>query len=96
MQDFDLKAYLGKWYEIARTDNRFERGMEQVTAEYSLREDGGIGVLNRGYLPETKEWKQIEAKMPDVDDPVFGKRDPNRFRVLVRYLADKEEEGKAS
>ncbi len=43
-----------------------------------------------------KEWKQIEARIPDVDDPVFGKRDPNRFRVLVRYLADKEEQGKAS
>jgi hemerythrin-like domain-containing protein len=38
-----------------------------------------------------KQWEQIEAKIPDVDDPVFGKRDPNRFRVLVRYLAEKED-----
>ncbi len=43
-----------------------------------------------------KEWKQIEAAVPDVNDPVFGKRDPNRFRVLVRYLAEKEEQGEAS
>lgn len=36
----DLKRYMGKWYEIARFNHRFERGMDGVTAEYSLREDG--------------------------------------------------------
>ncbi len=42
-------------------------------------------------LFDKKEWQRIEANIPNVDDPVFGKRDPNRFRVLVRYLAEKEE-----
>ena len=60
--DFDLDGYLGKWYEVARTDNRFERGLQQVTAEYSLREDGGVRVLNRGFSTEDNEWKEIEGK----------------------------------
>ncbi|MDH3934128.1 MAG: lipocalin family protein, partial [Gammaproteobacteria bacterium] len=42
--DFDVNRYLGTWYEIARLDHSFERDLEQVTAEYSLREDGGIRV----------------------------------------------------
>jgi len=43
----DLKRYLGRWYEIARYEQRFERGCEGVTANYSLRADGKIDVLNR-------------------------------------------------
>ncbi len=39
-------------YEIARLDHRFERGLEQVTATYSLRDDGGINVINKGYNPD--------------------------------------------
>ena len=46
---FDLDRYLGMWYEIARLDHSFERGLEQVSANYSLREDGGVRVVNRGY-----------------------------------------------
>lgn len=42
----DLDRYLGLWYEIARYDARFERGCEAVTAEYTLRSDGLIRVLN--------------------------------------------------
>lgn len=42
----DLERYLGKWYEIARFPNRFEKGCEGVTAEYSLRDDGKVRVLN--------------------------------------------------
>jgi lipocalin len=49
---FDASRYLGKWYEIARLDNRFERGLEQVTATYGKRQDGGISVLNRGFDPQ--------------------------------------------
>jgi apolipoprotein D and lipocalin family protein len=43
----DLKLYLGRWYEIARYEQRFERGCEGVTADYRLRTDGKIDVLNR-------------------------------------------------
>ena len=47
---FDLDRYLGKWYEIARYDHSFERDLVGTTAEYSLRDDGKIKVLNSGYL----------------------------------------------
>ena len=47
---FDLNRYLGKWYEIARYDHAFERGLVGTTAEYSLLDDGKIKVLNSGYL----------------------------------------------
>ena len=59
---FRLDRYLGKWYEIARLDHSFERGLSRVTAEYSLREDGGVRVLNRGYSEKEKEWKEAEGK----------------------------------
>jgi apolipoprotein D and lipocalin family protein len=59
---FILEKYLGKWYEIARLDHSFERGLTRVTAEYSLRDDGGIRVLNRGYSEKDKEWKEAEGK----------------------------------
>lgn len=47
---FDLNRYLGKWYEVARYDHAFERNLVGTTAEYSLRDDGMIKVLNSGYL----------------------------------------------
>ena len=52
VENFQAQKYLGKWYEIARLDHRFERGLTKVTAEYSLRSDGGIKVVNRGYSAE--------------------------------------------
>ena len=54
--------WLGTWYEVARLDHSFERGLSQITAQYSLREDGGVSVVNRGYLSEEKKWKQAEGK----------------------------------
>ena len=62
VSNFDIQRYLGKWYEIARLDHRFERNMEFVTAEYELREDGGIDVINRGYLKDKGEWKTATGK----------------------------------
>lgn len=59
---FKLEKYLGKWYEIARLDHSFERGLIRVTAEYSLRDDGGVKVLNRGYSVKENSWKQAEGK----------------------------------
>lgn len=59
---FELQRYLGHWYEIARLDHSFERGLSQVTADYSLRDDGGVRVINRGYSAANKEWKQAEGK----------------------------------
>jgi len=62
VNEFELEKYLGKWYEIARLDHKFERGLVQVSAEYSLREDGGVSVVNRGYSPAKNKWKEAEGK----------------------------------
>ncbi len=62
MADFQIERYLGKWYEIARLDHSFERGLQQVTAEYTLREDGGVSVLNRGYSAGDGQWQEAEGK----------------------------------
>ena len=72
VDDFDVNRYLGKWYEIARLDHSFERGLSNVTAEYSLRDDGGLNVINRGYSSKTGEWKQAEGKAFFVDQPDKG------------------------
>jgi apolipoprotein D and lipocalin family protein len=42
VKNFKLERYLGKWYEIARLDHSFERGLSHVTANYSMRPDGGV------------------------------------------------------
>lgn len=62
VQGFELERYLGKWYEIARLDHSFERGLERVTAEYSLRDDGGLRVINRGFDPAQGRWKEAEGR----------------------------------
>lgn len=72
VKDFQAERYLGKWYEIARLDHSFERGMQQVTAEYSLREDGGINVLNRGFIESQQEWKEAQGKAYFVEDQHTG------------------------
>jgi apolipoprotein D and lipocalin family protein len=59
---FDAKKYLGKWYEIARFDFRFERNLNNTTAEYSLNPDGTIKVVNRGFNYKTMKWKQAVGK----------------------------------
>jgi apolipoprotein D and lipocalin family protein len=60
--DFHIERYLGKWYEIARLDHSFERGLTSVSAEYSLRSDSGIRVINSGYSQKDSKWKKIEGK----------------------------------
>lgn len=62
VREFELDRYLGKWYEIARLDHPFERGLQRVTAEYTLRGDGGVRVVNRGFSPAENAWKQVEGK----------------------------------
>lgn len=62
ISNFELNNYLGKWYEIARLDHSFEKGMSQVSAEYQLKKDGGVSVINRGFLATKNEWKEAEGK----------------------------------
>ena len=71
---FDLSRYLGTWYEIARFDHSFERGMNNVMAEYLLREDGMIDVLNSGWKDGRYKTAEGKAKQPDqVNDPAHLK-----------------------
>lgn len=72
VENFELNRYLGKWYEIARLDHSFERGLERITAEYSMRDDGGVSVVNRGYSIEDDEWKVAEGKAYFVNDENKG------------------------
>ncbi len=69
---FELDRYLGKWYEIARLDHRFERGMSNVTANYSMRDDGGVSVVNRGYKADDDEWEEAVGKAYFVGDTDVG------------------------
>jgi apolipoprotein D and lipocalin family protein len=69
---FELDRYLGKWYEIARLDHSFERGLIKVTADYSLRDDGGIKVVNRGFNPVKNTWEEAIGKAYFIDSPDIG------------------------
>jgi len=72
VKNFDSERYLGTWYEIARLDHSFEEGLEQVTATYSMRADGGIKVVNKGYSTDNQEWKEAVGKAYFVDDKNIG------------------------
>jgi len=65
---FNKSRYLGKWYEIARFDFKFERNLNNVTATYSLNADGSIRVENRGFDTVKKEWKEAIGKAKFVKD----------------------------
>lgn len=69
VQSLDLNRFMGKWYEIARYDHRFEEGMTLVTATYTMLDDGSVEVVNAGY--KDGEYKEIKgkAKLPDANDP---------------------------
>ena len=73
---FDANRYLGTWYEVARLDHRFERGLTRVTATYSAREDGGIDVLNRGFDAASSEWREARGRAKFV-----GPRDVGQLKV---------------
>ncbi|MBN2857100.1 MAG: lipocalin family protein [Candidatus Delongbacteria bacterium] len=79
VKDFELRKYLGKWYEIARLDHSFERGLEKVTAEYTMRGDGGVKVFNRGFSKEKNKWSEAEGK-------AFFVRDPDEAYLKVSFF----------
>ena len=72
VDDFELNRYLGKWYEIARLDHRFERGLSKVTADYTLMDNGDVKVINRGFSSDDNTWKEIEGKARFVGDETMG------------------------
>lgn len=59
---FDVNRYVGRWYEVARLDHSFERGMSDVSATYQLQSDGSVSVLNRGFDSAKNNWRQAVGK----------------------------------
>jgi len=72
VEGFELPRYLGKWYEIARFDHSFEEGLSEVTATYSMRDDGGVKVINRGFSKEENTWDEAEGKAYFVESETTG------------------------
>lgn len=60
--NFDVNKYQGTWYEIARFDFRFEKDMDNVSAQYSLDDKGNVVVLNSGFNYEKEKWEKAEGK----------------------------------
>ncbi len=69
IQPFDQEGYLGKWYEVARLDFKWERNLNNTTATYSLRDDGLIKVDNQGYNTVEEEWTQAIGRAKFVGSP---------------------------
>lgn len=69
VDNFQLPRYLGTWYEIARLDHSFERGLDHVTANYTLRDDGGVKVTNRGYNAKKQQWQESIGKAYFIGSP---------------------------
>jgi apolipoprotein D and lipocalin family protein len=73
VKGFDVQRYLGLWYEIARLDHSFEKGLENVQAHYSLAADGSIRVVNRGFNPISNQWKEAVGKASFIADTDTGR-----------------------
>lgn len=72
VRGFDLSRYVGVWYEIARLDHSFERGMSDVSATYRVRDDGSVEVTNRGYDPARNDWRQSVGTARFIGEPTRG------------------------
>lgn len=79
VQGFDAERYMGTWYEIARLDHPFERGLRNVSATYSTQSDGSIRVENRGYDPEAGEWREAIGRAYPLGDPDVGSLEVSFF-----------------
>ncbi len=71
--NFELERYLGHWYEIARLDHSFERGLDKVSASYARRPEGGVEVVNRGYDLRNQRWKEARGKAFFIGDETIGR-----------------------
>ena len=69
---FEVNRYMGTWYEIARLDHQFERGLNNISATYSLTEDDGVKVLNKGWNQADGKWEQAEGKAYFVEQSDKG------------------------
>ncbi|OWR15031.1 lipocalin family protein [Chryseobacterium sp. VAUSW3] len=82
VNNFEKEKYLGKWYEIARLDFKWEKNMEQVTAEYSMKENGHIKVDNKGYNYVKKEWKESIGEARFVEDEKTARLKVSFFKPI--------------
>lgn len=73
VNNFALNRYLGGWYEIARLDHRFERGLNNISANYSMNNDGSVKVINKGWNVANQKWEQAEGKAYFVEQPDIGR-----------------------
>lgn len=64
---FEIARYAGKWYEIARLDHSFERGLSDVSATYTQQSDGSVEVINRGY--DGGQWRQATGRALFTGEP---------------------------
>ena len=80
VKGFDSQRYLGTWYEIARLDHSFEKGLINVTATYSLKEDGSLRVVNRGFDPKQNRWKEAEGRARFIAGSDQGRLKVSFFR----------------
>lgn len=80
VKNFEVDRYLGKWYEIARFDFRYEKNMSNVTAQYSLLDNGKIKVVNRGFDTIKSEWKQSNGVAKFAQSPDQGMLKVSFFR----------------
>ena len=69
---FDLQRYQGQWYELARLDHIFERGLTDASALYQPQADGSVRVVNRGFDPAKGEWREVTGKALFVGAPTTG------------------------
>lgn len=77
VKELDIEKYLGKWYEIARYDHSFERGLVGVTAEYSKRPDGKIKVVNSGFKKSLQGERSEAIGKAKIPDPAV----PSKLKV---------------
>ncbi|WP_407405060.1 lipocalin family protein [Chryseobacterium sp.] len=80
--NFNSEKYLGKWYEIARFDFKFEKDMDQTTANYSMNEDGSIKVVNKGYNYVKKEWKESVGQAKFVNEKTEARLKVSFFKPI--------------
>lgn len=71
--NFSLEKYLGKWFEIARFDFRYEKDLALTTAEYSLNDDGSVKVINRGFNYKKGKWEEAKGKAKFVENESIGR-----------------------
>ena len=89
---FSIEKYLGRWYEVKRFDHSFEKGLKEVTANYTLERNGKISVVNRGIDSKNKE-SIFYATAKQTDVPNFLKVYPNAFPIIgaqynVAWISD--------